>query len=98
MVNDIYLRQIREVILSRLKGYRFQLYLFGSQAKRQAGKTSDIDVGILPNTPLPKGLLSEIREELEESHIPYPVDLVDLSRSSPEFLQNVRKEGVIWND
>lgn len=27
---------------------------------------------------------SEIREELEESNNPYPVDLVDLSRAGPE--------------
>ncbi len=98
MVKDIYLEQIRKVVLKQLKGYRFQLYLFGSQATKRAGRASDIDVGILPIAPLPRGLLSEIREELEESHIPYPVDLVDLSRTSPEFLQHVREEGLIWND
>ena len=98
MVKDIYLEQIREVILKQLKGYRFQLYLFGSHAIKRAGRASDIDVGILPIAPLPNGLLSEIREELEESHIPYPVDLVDLSRTTPEFLQHVRQEGLIWND
>jgi len=98
MNKDIYLKQARRIILSRLKEYRFQLFLFGSQAKQRAGRTSDIDVGILPMAPLPRGLLSEIREELEESHIPYPVDLVDLSRSNPEFLQHVKQEGVIWSD
>jgi predicted nucleotidyltransferase len=98
MVKDIYLKQIRKVIHSHLKDYRFQLFLFGSQSTKRAGRTSDIDVGILPMDPLPRGLLSEIREELEESHIPYPVDLVDLSRSNPEFLQQVREEGEIWSD
>jgi predicted nucleotidyltransferase len=98
MVKDIYIKQIRKIILNRLKDYRFQLFFFGSQSTQQSGRTSDIDVAILPITPLPRGLLSEIREELEESRIPYPVDLVDLSRSNPEFVQHVRKEGVIWND
>ena len=98
MTKEIYLKQIRKIILSRLKDYRFQLFLFGSQSRQRAGRTSDIDVGILPMAPLPRGLLSQIREELEESHIPYPVDLVDLSRSNPEFLQHVRQDGVIWND
>lgn len=98
MAKDIYLGQVRRLLLDRLKGCRFQLFLFGSQSTQRAGRTSDIDVAILPITPLPRGLLSEIREELEESNIPYPVDLVDLSRSSPEFVQHVRQEGVIWND
>ena len=87
MDKDIYLKQIRKIIFGRLKDYRFQLFLFGSQSTQKASRTSDIDVGVLPMDPLPKGLLSEIREELEESHIPYPVDLVDLSRSNPAFLR-----------
>ncbi|KKL81477.1 hypothetical protein LCGC14_1994340 [marine sediment metagenome] len=98
MVKDIYLEQIQEIILKRLKGYKFQLFLFGSEASKTSGKTSDIDVAIMPITPLPRSLLSEIREELEESHIPYSVDLADLSRTTPEFLQHVRQEGLIWND
>ncbi|MEA3415051.1 MAG: nucleotidyltransferase domain-containing protein [Thermodesulfobacteriota bacterium] len=98
MVKDIYLKQIRSIILSRLKDYRFQLFFFGSQAMHRSGRASDIDIGILPITPLPRGLLSEIREELEESYIPYSVDLVDLSRSNPDFVQRVKQEGEIWNE
>jgi len=98
MNKDIYLKQTRKIILRHLKDYKFQLFLFGSQTTQRAIRTSDIDVGVLPMDPLPRGLLSEIREELEESHIPYPVDLVDLSRSTPEFLQHVRQEGVVWNN
>ena len=98
MVKDIYLKQIRRVILSRLKDYKFQLYFFGSRAIQRSGRASDIDIAILPTTPLPRGLLSEIREELEESCIPYPVDLVDLSRSNPDFVRRVKQEGVMWND
>ena len=98
MSKNTYLDQVRNLMLDRLKGYRFQLFLFGSQATQQADRTSDIDVGILPMVSLPRGLLSEIREELEESNIPYPVDLVDLSNTDPEFLQHVREKGVMWSD
>ncbi len=98
MDKEIYLKQIRKLILNSLKGQKFQLFLFGSQVADRAGRASDIDIAILPNTVFPCGLLSQIREELEESNIPYPVDLVDLSRSNPEFVQRVREEGVAWND
>jgi predicted nucleotidyltransferase len=97
MNKDIYLEQIRKIILSRLKDYRFQLLLFGSQATQRSDNASDIDIAILPITPLPRGLLSEIREELEESCIPYPVDLVDLSKTSPDFVRHVKEEGIMWN-
>lgn len=98
MVQDIYLKQIRNLIMNRLKGQRFQIFLFGSQVAERAGHASDIDIAILPITVFPRGLISQIREELEESNIPYPVDLVDLSKLNPEFVQRVREEGVSWND
>jgi len=56
MNKDIYLKQTRRIILSPLKKCRFQLFLFGSQSKQRAGRTSDIDVGILPMAPITKGL------------------------------------------
>jgi len=98
MDKDIYLKQIRELILNSLKGQKFQIFLFGSQVSGRAGRASDIDIAILPITVFPRGVLSQIREELEESNIPYSVDLVDLSRSNPGFVQRVREEGVAWND
>jgi uncharacterized protein len=92
-----YFNKIREVIFKHLNRYTYELYLFGSQSRRKACRTSDIDIAILPKTPLPVGLLSKIREELEESRIPYPVDLVDLSKATPVFLEKVRNEGEIWS-
>ncbi|EFK11265.1 toxin-antitoxin system, toxin component family protein [delta proteobacterium NaphS2] len=92
-----YFEKIREVIFEHLNGYQYELYLFGSQSRGKAGRTSDIDIAILPKTPLPAGLLSKIREELDESRIPYPVDLVDLSKSTPAFLEQVKAEGRLWS-
>jgi hypothetical protein len=34
---------------------------------------------------------------LEESDIPYDIDVVDLSAVSPEFAHRVRREGILWN-
>jgi len=90
------LQRIRDIILNRLKGHRFQLFFFGSHARKEAGRTSDIDVGLHPISPLPPGLLSEIREALSESCIPYPVDLVDLSHASNDFVERVKQEGISW--
>jgi predicted nucleotidyltransferase len=60
-------------------------------------RTSDIDVAVLPLEPFPSGLLSEIREALEESRVLYPVELVDLSTTTPEFRDRVLKEGILWS-
>jgi hypothetical protein len=47
---------------------------------------------------LPVGLLSRLREALEESHVPYVVQIIDLSQVDEEFARNVRSEGVLWLD
>ena len=66
-------------------------------ARGLAGRSSDIDVAILPLDPLPPGTLSAIREALEESRVLYSVDVVDLSYADPAFRERVLKEGVLWN-
>lgn len=90
------LLELRQILSQKLNDLKVQVYLFGSRARREARTTSDIDVAILPHEPLPTGLLAEIREALEQSSIPFEVDLVDLSEASPSFRERVLKEGIPW--
>jgi len=91
--------EARRVVLSKLRGYRVEVFLFGSRATGGAGHYSDINIGILSSEPLPTGLLAELREALEESHIIYTVDVVDLGEVSDAFFRSrVISEGVRWNE
>lgn len=94
------LDEVRRIVLSGLQGHRVRVYLFGSRAKGQGGTSSDIDVAVLPLEldALPEGLLSTIRESLEESRVPFMVDLLDLSQTDPAFRARVLREGVLWSD
>ncbi|MGF1612474.1 MAG: nucleotidyltransferase family protein [Gammaproteobacteria bacterium] len=92
------LAEARRIVLSKLRGYRAQVFLFGSRASGGAGCYSDIDIGILPGEALPVGLLAELREALEESRIIYAVDVIDLSEVSDIFRSRVICEGVRWNE
>lgn len=88
--------QARAIVLRALAGRGVRVFLFGSRARGEAHPASDIDIGVLPEEPLPRGLLAELREALEESAIPQTVDLVDLSEADPEFRARVLAEGVEW--
>lgn len=90
------LEEVRGIVLSGLKGYSVKVYLFGSRLHGNTRQSSDIDVAILPLEPLPHGVLSIIRENLEESHVPYCVDLIDISQTDTEFSKQVMKEGKLW--
>src|SRR5512135_3570820 len=92
------LAEVRRLVLVGLHGFRAAVYLFGSWAARKAGRTSDIDVAVLPLDPIPQHVFSEIREALEESRVIYKVDLVDLSDSSEEFRRRILSEGVLWSE
>lgn len=73
-----------------------QLYLYGSSARGDITRTSDIDIAILSGKPIPAMVLTELRTRLEESHIPYDVDVVDLNEVDDGFRQRVVREGICW--
>jgi len=90
------LDQVRRIVLTGLRGCRARAYLFGSRARGNATRWSDVDVAVEPLEPLPEGLLSDIREALEESRVVYSVDLVDLSNADAALRCEVRREGIAW--
>ena len=92
------LHRVREIILKGLHGRDVRVYVFGSSVAGAVHRASDIDVAIDAREPLPPGLLGELQEQLEESDIPYPVDIVDPGTVSPAFRERVRRDGVVWND
>ena len=69
-----------------------------SCARGHVRQHSDIDIGILPRDDLPSGLFAELAADIEESPIPYDVDLVDLRHADPTMVDEVRREGVKWRE
>jgi predicted nucleotidyltransferase len=74
-----------------------RLYLFGSRARGDAARASDIDIAILPDAPLEPGTMARIRDALEESTIPYEVEVIHLSSVDERFLRTVLAEAIAWN-
>lgn len=75
-----------------------KIILYGSRARGDYYPSSDIDIGILYKDKSIKNKIILLRDKLEESNIPYKVDIVDLSESTEEFVDKVLKEGIIWKD
>jgi uncharacterized protein len=86
-----------QIVLKGLAGYPVRIFLFGSRAIGQAARTSDIDIAVLPEGPLPDAVIADIREQLEESPIIYAVDLVDLSSADITLRECVLNEGIEWS-
>lgn len=75
-----------------------RVYLFGSRALGTSRATSDIDIGLLADGPLPDELVARLRDAFEESAIPYHVDVIDLARVDAGFRAKVLREGRPWDD
>jgi predicted nucleotidyltransferase len=92
------IEELRRMVLDAVGNRDAEIWLFGSCARGDVRQHSDIDVGILPRGDLPSGLIAELAANIEESTIPYDVDLVDLRRAEPALVEEIRREGVRWRD
>jgi predicted nucleotidyltransferase len=89
---------LRRMITEALREHAAEVWLFGSCARGDLRQHSDIDIAILPRDALPEGFFAALAAEIEESPIPYDVDLVDLRRADPALVEEVRREGVRWRE
>lgn len=92
-----YLQAVRALVLDELRHARVRVYLFGSWARGTPKRTSDVDIAVEPLEALPPGALAHLRERLEESTIPYRVEIVDLSHADDGFRQRIKEEGILWS-
>jgi predicted nucleotidyltransferase len=72
-----------------------KIYLFGSRAKGTASIYSDYDIAIEGSHSLKKRI-SIIKTHIENSSIPYKIDLIELSKA-PYLQQIIKKEGIVWH-
>ena len=93
-----YLNLAREIILKSVPKDKYAVFLFGSRANGKSKKTSDIDIGIYWETPFPRIKKIIMEEELEESNIPYYVDIIDFNDVSEEFKKVALQWIVVWSN
>lgn len=86
----------KQLVTQHLEGQPVQIWLFGSQAWGGARRSSDIDVGILPLSPLDPGCLSDLEETLERSPVLPRVELFDLTSVDTSLRDKVMRQGIPW--
>lgn len=94
MLDSKITRLLKRIVYKYLPDDLYKAFIFGSRATGQNRKYSDIDLGISGPRPLtPKEYVS-IQSELEESDIPYRVDLVDFAKVNDKFKRTL-SNGII---
>lgn len=95
-LHDQIVERVRSAVLHFLEGEDVIIFLFGSSARGDSHRYSDIDIGILPKNGYNNKKIILLREQLENMNIPYSIDVVDISKVSDAFKENVLKEGKLW--
>ena len=85
------------VIRSHLAGRDDQVWLFGSRARGDSRTWSDIDVAVQASPALPAGVLSSLREALEDSSCLLNVDVVDWNHADAALRESITREGIEWS-
>jgi predicted nucleotidyltransferase len=73
---------------------KFEVFLFGSRARRDEREGSDADLAI-SGEEIDRSDLSLIREQREYSTIPVMLDLVDLKDINSALTEQIEKEKVL---
>lgn len=82
------LTDITAIFRKHLTPGAYDVFLFGSRVTGEASRFSDYDIGIRGKSPIPPLVKAQIEEALEESDIPYSVEVVDFF-FLPERFTNV---------
>lgn len=92
-----YTELVQKIVLKKLKNLHCRVFLFGSRASGNYRFGSDFDIGInkLDSDTFLR-MKYRILEELEESKVPWQVDIVNFDIVSDRFRKIAEKVIVEW--
>lgn len=86
---------IYNLVIMPLKKEGATVWCFGSRARGDNKPFSDVDLMIESSKNI-DALLGKIKEDLEESYLPYKVDIALLSKFSKEYLSHFEKDKILY--
>jgi len=92
-----YIDIVKQIVLKHIPKDNFAVFLFGSRAVGNDKPLSDIDVGILGLEPLPTLIKADLETALEESIVPYKIDLIDFYQVDKAFKKEALSTIQLWN-
>ena len=88
---------LNQIVVSPLKSHGATVWIFGSRARGDYKPFSDVDIMYEKNDSnhFSEGFISHLREEIEESRLPFKVDLVDANEMAESYKVGALADRVI---
>ena len=92
-----YSHEILEIIQNVL-GTEIGIFLFGSRARDDNQEFSDFDIGLYSKESIDRKHINRIYELLDESTIPFKVDLIDFGEEDADFTKIAIERIKVWQN
>lgn len=88
--------EFNRLVVLPLKKINIQLWMFGSRARGNHKKHSDVDVlfEVPKDLNIQTGFFFELKENIENSKFPYKIDLVSRAELSKEYSNQIESEKI----
>ena len=93
-----HIADLKEAVVDFLKDENITVFLFGSRARGDGAVASDVDIGVVPGEGFRRERLTLLREFIENTNVPYKVEIVDFSEVSEQFRREALKDAVTWKE
>lgn len=91
--NQEQVRIVQDVLHTYVPQY--EVWVFGSRARRTAKKYSDLDLAIITDKPLDLETSAALSDAFSESDLPYKVDVVDWFTAQDSFRKVMEQDKVV---
>lgn len=81
---------VREILNRHLSGREARV--FGSRITGTCKPYSDLDIALVGPEPVAPVVMDRLREDFQQSDLPFRVDLIDWQAISPEFRAVIEKK------
>ncbi len=92
MLKEKYLHDISEKIKKIAQDKNLKFFLYGSCLNKD--RFGDLDLGVIGE--IKKEDIRQLKENFENSTLPYFVDVVNFNNVSSKFKDNVFKNKILW--
>jgi predicted nucleotidyltransferase len=92
MIKQKYLAQLKDILNQQLDGEKIKIFIYGSSVERDEFR--DIDIGIEGD--FDERQISSLKEQLQESLLPYFIDVINFNKVSSNFKEAVFKSKILW--
>ena len=93
-LSDTEYKHLESLVLEPLSRHGAKVWMFGSRARGDYSRFSDVDLMVEASTDISM-VLGQVREAIIESNFPYKVDIVDLRDFAAEYRSNFEREKIL---